>query len=90
MEQSKQQTKVVSCRDAAVLNFLKTNYENYRKSNEQLSVVLGELVKKLDYDGSGIDVFLLHYVSEAMETLRSLLSEIEDLDYEEEEIIAQK
>lgn len=89
MEQSKQQTKVVSCRDAVVLSYLKTNYENLRKSNEQLSVVLGELVKKLDFDGSGIDIFLLHYVSEAMETLRSLLSEIEDLDYEEE-IIAQK
>ncbi len=67
--------------DASVLSSLKDNYEYYCKQNNQLSAVLGELVKKLDLDGTGIDVYLLHYVADAMEALRSLLYLIKDIEY---------
>ena len=73
--------EIVSGRDAATLSFLKANYTDFQKNNERLSVVLGELVKMLDLDGSGIDIYLLHYVSDAMESLRALLEEIKDIDY---------
>ena len=72
--------EIVSSRDAAVLNYLKSNHETFQKNNEKLSVVLGELVKMLDLDGSGVDVYLLHYVSDAMESLRTLIEETKDID----------
>ena len=72
--------EIVSSRDAAVLNYLKSNHKTFQKNNEKLSVVLGELVKMLDLDGSGIDVYLLHYVSDAMESLRTLIEETKDID----------
>lgn len=74
-------SEIVSKRDAAVLNYLKLNTENFRKQNDQLSVVLGELVKKLDFDGTGIDIYLLHYISDAMETLRAFIDETKDIEY---------
>lgn len=74
-------TEIVSRGDAAVLSYLKANFEDFRKQNDQLSAVLGELVKKLDLDGTGIDIFLLHYVSDAMESLRSLIEETKDIEY---------
>ena len=73
--------ELVSSRDAAVLNYLKSNHKTFQKNNEKLSVVLGELVKMLDLDGSGVDVYLLHYVSDVMQSHRELLTEIEDIDY---------
>lgn len=73
--------EIVSSRDAAVLNYLKSNHKTFQKNNEKLSVVLGELVKMLDLDGSGVDVYLLHYVSDVMQSHRELLTEIEDIDY---------
>ena len=73
--------EIVSGRDAATLSFLKSNYDGFVQNNERLSVVLGELVKMLDFDGSGIDIYLLHYVSDAMESFRALLEEIKDIDY---------
>lgn len=73
--------EIVSSRDAAVLDFLKSNRDTFQKNNQQLSVVLGELVKMLDLDGTGLDIFILHYISDAMESLRALLTEIEDIDY---------
>lgn len=74
--------EIVSGRDAATLSFLKANGADFQKNSEQLSVVLGELVKMLDLDGTGIDVFILHYVSDAMEMFRALLEEIKDIDYD--------
>ena len=73
--------EIVSGRDAATLSFLKSNYDGFVQNSERLSVVLGELVKMLDLDGSGIDIYLLHYVSDAMESFRALLEEIKDIDY---------
>ncbi len=74
-------SEIVSSRDAAVLNYLKSNLETFQENNEKLSVVLGELVKMLNLDGSGVDVYLLHYVSDVMQSHRELLTEIEDIDY---------
>lgn len=72
--------EIVSSRDAAVLDFLKSNRDTFQKNNEQLSVVLGELVKMLDLDGTGLDIFILHYISDAMESLRALIEETKDID----------
>ena len=72
--------EIVSSRDAAVLNYLKSNLETFQENNEKLSVVLGELVKMLDLNGSGVDVYLLHYVSDVMESLRTLIEETKDID----------
>ena len=74
--------EIVSGRDAATLSFLKSNYDGFVQNSERLSVVLGELVKMLDLDGTGIDVYILHYVSDAMEMFRALLEEIKDIDYD--------
>ena len=73
-------SEIVSSRDTTVLNFLKTNFETFQKNHEKLSVVLGELVKMLDLNGSGVDVYLLHYVSDVMESLRTLIEETKDID----------
>lgn len=69
----------VSKTDAAVLKSLREANDDYRKVNEQLSAVLGELAKMLDLDGSGVDVYLLHYVADAMETLRELSDLVKDI-----------
>ena len=81
-DQDNHDIEIVSGRDAATLSFLKSNYTDFQKNSERLSVVLGELVKMLDLDGTGIDVYILHYVSDAMEMFRALLEEIKDIDYD--------
>ena len=58
--------------------------ETFQKNHEKLSVVLGELVKMLDLNGSGVDVYLLHYVSDVMESLRTLIEETKDIEYTSE------
>ena len=62
--------EIVSGRDAAILSFLKSNYNGFVQSSKHLSVVLGELVKMLDLEGSSIDLF------------RALLEKIKDIDYD--------
>ena len=76
-------TETVNSMDATVLSFFRDNYEDYQKVNDQLAVVLGELVNKLDLDGTGIEVYLLHYVSFAMEWTRALLEVIKDIAHSE-------
>ena len=76
--------EIISCIDVAVLKFLKSNLETFQKNHEKLSVVLGELVKMLDFDGSGVDVYLLHYVSDVMESLRTLIEETKEIEYTSE------
>ena len=71
----------VSKTDAAVLLSLREASADYRKVNEQLSAVLGELAKMLDLDGSGVDVYLLQYVADAMETFRELSDLVNDIQY---------
>ena len=73
---------LVSKMDAEVLSSLRESYDDYRKSNEQLSEVLGELVKMQNLDGSGIDTYILHYVAYAMDSLRALLVLVKDIDYD--------
>ena len=77
-------SEIVCSRDATVLSFLKSNFETFQKNHEKLSVVLSELVKMLDLDGSGVDVYLLHYVSDVMESLRTLIEETKDIEYTSE------
>ena len=81
-DQDNHDIEIVSGRDAATLSFLKANYTDFQKNSERLSVVLGELVRMLDLDGTGIDIYILHYVSDAMEMFRALLEEIKDIDYD--------
>ena len=81
LSSSEQTTITVSRGDAAILSYMNSNIENFRKQNDQLSAVLGELVKKLDLDGTGIDIYLLHYISDAMETLRALIEETKGIEY---------
>ena len=76
-------TETVNSMDATVLSFFRDNYEDYQTVNDQLAVVLGELVNKLDLDGTGIEVYLLHYVSFAMEWTRALLEVIKDIAHSE-------
>lgn len=64
--------------DVAALSDLYGSLDDFRKSSEKLSVVLDELVKKLDLDGSGIEVFLLHYVVEARQSLRYVIDALVD------------
>lgn len=81
-DQDNHDIEIVSGRDAATLSFFKSNYDGLVQNSERLSVVLGELVKMLDLDGTGIDIYILHYVSDAMESFRALLEEIKDIDYD--------
>ena len=81
LSSSERTTTTISRGDAAILSYLRSNTENFRKQNDQLSAVLGELVKKLDLDGTGIDIYLLHYISDAMETFRALIEEIKGIEY---------
>lgn len=84
ISENNRDSEIVSSRDTTVLNFLKSNFEIFQKNHEKLSVVLGELVKMLDFDGSGVDVYLLHYVSDVMESLRTLIEETKEIEYTSE------
>ena len=77
-------SEIVSSRDTTVLNFLKSNFETFQKNHEKLSVVLGELVRMWELDGTGVDVYLLHYISDVMESLRTLIEETKDIEYTSE------
>lgn len=50
---------------------------DFKDGVDKLGVVLEEMVKMLDLDGSGIDVFLIQYVADARHTLRALLQNLE-------------
>ena len=63
--------------DETTLKSLRDGLNDYRESADKLGVVLEELIKMLDYDGSGIDVYLLHYVADARLSLRSLIELLE-------------
>lgn len=63
--------------ETITLKSLRDGLNDYRDSADKLGVVLEELVKMLDFDGSGIDVYLLHYVAEARLSLRSVVELLE-------------
>ena len=50
---------------------------DFKEGIDKLGVVLEEMVKMLDLDGSGIDVFLIQYVADARQTLRALIQSLE-------------
>lgn len=50
---------------------------DFKDGIDKLGVVLEEMVKMLDLDGSGIDVFLIQYVAAARQTLRALIQSLE-------------
>ena len=50
---------------------------DFKDGIDKLGVVLEVMVKMLDLDGSGIDVFLIQYVADARQTLRALLQNLE-------------
>ena len=50
---------------------------DFKDGIDKLGVVLEEMVKMLDLDGSGIDVFLIQYVADARQTLRALIQILE-------------
>lgn len=80
-------SETVSGRDAVVQEYLKSNVERFRVVNEGLSAVLGELVKKqLHLDGSGVDVWLLQYISDAMQTFRELIDEVNSTHWKNPEL----
>ena len=62
----------------AKINSLVELQSDFRDSTEKLGVVLEELVKMLDLDGSGIDVFLLQYVVDARQSLRAINEIMDD------------
>lgn len=64
--------------DVATLSDLYGSLDDFRKSSEKLSVVLEELVGKLNIDGTGIDVYLLQYVAESRKSLRFIIDELEE------------
>jgi hypothetical protein len=68
--------------DDAIMADLRRMQPDYYDAVDKLGVVLEELVKKLDLDGSGVEVYLLHYVADARQSLRSIveLLELPDLD----------
>ena len=61
----------------ATLKSLESGFEDYQKSVDKLGVVLEDLVNMLDADGTGIDVYLLHYVADARQSLRSVVQIID-------------
>lgn len=63
--------------DSARLNNIENNLNEYWQASDKLGVVLDELVGMLDSE-SGPELFVVQYVAEARQTLRTL---IEDLSY---------
>ena len=80
-------SEAVSGKESVFLvEYLKSNVEKFRVVNENLSAVLGELVKKLGLDGSGVDVWLLQYISDAMQTFRELIDEVNSTHWKNPEL----
>lgn len=60
-----------------IISSLSDGLHDYHQSIDKLGVVLEELVNMLDLDGSGIDVYLLQYVVDARQSLRSIVQILE-------------
>lgn len=67
--------------DDVIISDLRRLQPDFCEAVNKLGVVLEEMVKKLDLDGSGLDVYLLHYVADARQSLRSIteLLEVPDM-----------
>lgn len=75
---SENQTKNVSELDASVLKDLRRLQPYFNDGMDKLGIVLEELVNMLDLDGTGIDVYLLQYVVDARQSLRTVLQLLEN------------
>lgn len=63
--------------NAVIVADLRRLRPDLEENVNNLGVVLEELVKMLDFDGSGVEVYLLHYVAEARLSLRSIVELLE-------------
>ncbi|MBQ8453195.1 MAG: hypothetical protein IJ539_05385 [Prevotella sp.] len=63
--------------DASVLRSVEANFLEYQNCIDKLGVVLEELVRMMDLDGTGVDVYLLHYVADARLAFRELVQIID-------------
>ena len=76
---SEKQTKNVSELDASVLKDLRRLQPYFNDGMDKLGIVLEELVNMLDLNGTGIDVYLLQYVVDARQSLRTVLQLLENV-----------
>lgn len=63
--------------DDVIMADLRRLEPDFQDAVNKLGVVLEEMVKKLDLDGSGLDVYLLHYVADARQSIRSIAELLE-------------
>ena len=62
--------------DSARLNNIENNINDYWQASEKLGVVLDELVGMLDSEESAPDLYIVQYVAEARQTLRTLINDL--------------
>lgn len=72
LKRNEMQRVSVSADDVIIADLRRLQPDCY-DAVDKLGVVLEEMVKKLDLDGSGVDVYLLHYVADARQSLRSIV-----------------
>ena len=63
----------------AIVRDLRQSLSDYQDCYDKIGVVLDELVKMLDLDGTGIDIYLLLYVAETHETLRGIIKLVSEI-----------
>ena len=63
----------VTKKDIEILENLYSVSESCRNSKDELGMVLEDLVSKLDYDGKGVEIHLLHSVAEVHRFLRNMV-----------------
>ena len=82
METTNKKKGELSDWDVTILKSLRELQSDFRDSTEKLGVVLEELVKMLDLDGTGIDVYLLQYVVDSRQCLRAITKIMDDSSME--------
>lgn len=63
--------------DAIILRDLRRQQPECEDSVDKLGVVLEEMAHMLDFDGKGIDVYLLQYAADARRCLREIIQLLE-------------
>ena len=81
MEKTNKKKEELSNWDAKISSLCELQ-SDFKDSAEKLGVVLEELVKMLDLNGTGIDVYLLQYVVDARQTLRAIIQIMDDSELE--------
>jgi hypothetical protein len=75
---SENQQGCMSDLDAKTLESLRDLQPICKDSIDKLGIVLDDMVNMQDLDGSGIDVYLLHYVVNARQCLRAILQILDE------------